>query len=153
MERDKSLYYKEGYKYWVNRPYHIKIDIHPKELICISYKTIDVKYNEVEIPIVTLSQNGMLIVYTGYVWDGASGCTIDTLSSMIGSLVHDVGYQLIRLGLIDKEYKKYFDKLLHDICTEDGMWSIRADCWEWAVNNFGSDACKPSAEHLEMVAP
>lgn len=72
---------------------------------------------------------------------------------MIGSLVHDVLYQLIRLGLIDPKYKEYADQLLRDICVEDGMFSIRASFWRWAVLNFGTGSCRPSAEPNEEVAP
>jgi hypothetical protein len=153
IERDKCLYFKEGYKYWVNRPYHIKIEIHPKRNICLSFKTSDIYGNQVEIPLVTLDTKGNLIVYTAYVWDGASGPTWDTLNSMIGSLIHDVIYQLIRLGLIDDSYKTYADQLLHDLCTADGMWEFRADYWQWAVKEFGTGSCRPSAEHQEMIAP
>jgi hypothetical protein len=153
MKRDKTLYFKKGYKYWVNRPYYINIVIHPLTTIYISFKTVDIKGNVVEIPMASLNSQGDLVIYPSYVWDGASGPTWDTLNSMIGSLIHDVLYQFIRLGLIDTCYKSYADQLLHDLCTEDGMWSLRADYWQWAVNNFGANACKPSAEHLELVAP
>lgn len=153
MLSDKSLYFKEGYKYWVNRPYHIEIDIHPIKQLYISFKTVDIELKDVEIPMVSLDPSGLLIIYPSYVWDGASGPTIDTLNSMRGSLIHDALYQLIRLGLIEYKYKDYADKLLHDLCTEDGMWSFRADYWQWSVSNFGSGSCRPSAEHLESVAP
>jgi len=153
MNRDKTLYFKDGYKYWVNRPYHIQIAIHPDKPLCISFKTVDINGNCAEIPMVTLDVKGNLIVYPSYVWDGASGPTWDSLNSMIGSLVHDVLYQMIREGLIEELYKSYADQLLHNICTEDGMWNFRADYWQWAVGCFGEDACKPSAEHLELVAP
>ena len=153
MERDKCLYFKEGYKYWVNRPYHIKLNIVPFAPICLSFKTVDVKNNIVEIPLVTMDMQGNMVIYTSYVWDGASGPTWDTLNSMIGSLIHDVLYQLIRLGLIDDRYKEYADQVLHNICTEDGMFEWRADLWKFAVGEFGGDSCKPSAEHKELVAP
>ncbi len=153
MKRDKTLYFKKGYKYWVNRPYHILTGIEVNSPICLSFKTVDVKGNEVEIPMVTLDTQGNLIIYPSYVWDGASGPTFDTLNSMIGSLVHDVIYQLIRLGFIEDKYRAYADMALCYICKEDGMWSLRAHYWKWAVKNFGIGACKPSAEHLEIVAP
>jgi hypothetical protein len=153
MNRDRSLYFKEGYKYWVSRPYRINIGIHPAEDICLSFKTVDIKGNTVEIPLVTLDTKGNLTIYPSYVWDGASGPTWDTLNSMIGSLIHDVLYQLIRLGFIADSYKEYADQLLYDLCVEDGMWSFRAGYWQWAVNTFGAGSCKPSAEHQELVAP
>jgi hypothetical protein len=153
MFRDKTLFYKKGYKYWVTRPYRIKLDIHPSKILYISFKTVDLKGNIVEIPMVTLNPSGLLIVYPSYVWDGASGPTWDTKNSMIGSLIHDVIYQLIRLGFIDSNYKEYADKILHDLCEADGMYSCRARLWWLAVTLFGRNAIRPSSEHLEEVAP
>jgi len=139
MERDHCLYFSEGYKYWVRRDFHIKLDIVPFEYVNLQFLTMDL--------------DGDTVIRQGYAWNGASGPTWDTLNSMIGSLVHDALYQLIRLGMIDKSYKKYADKVLHDLCTEDGMYSWRADYWRWAVLNFGEGSCRPSAEPKELVAP
>lgn len=140
MQRDKSLYFKRGYKYQVARPFHIKLDIKPISA-------------PIDIGFVIVDAIGNVIILPGYAWDGASWLTWDTLNSMIGSLVHDVLYQLIRLGLIDASYKEYADTVLHDLCTEDGMYSWRADYWRWAVLNFGSGSCLPSSEPKEEVAP
>ncbi len=139
IERDKCLYFKRGYKYQVSRDYHIR-------LAPLSDKPISTQF-------VTLDPLGNMIIRAGYAWNGASGPTWDTLNSMIGSLIHDVLYQLIRLGLIDPQYKEYADGLLHDICVEDGMFSWRADYWKWAVLEFGAGSTKPSAEPKEEVAP
>jgi len=139
MDRDKCLYFKRGYKYQTSREYRIKLDIVP-------YAPIHTKF-------VKMDMDGQTWIFTGYSWDGASGPTWDTLNSMTGSLVHDVLYQLIRLGLIDAKYKEYADRVLHDICTEDGMFSWRADYWKWAVLKFGAGSCRPSAEPKEEVAP
>ena len=139
IERDKCLYFKRGYKYQVTREYHIKLDIIP-------FAPVDHRF-------VWMDMTGRTTIFTGYVWDGASGPTFDTLNSMIGSLIHDVIYQLIRLGLIDPKYKEYGDGLLHDICVEDGMYDWRANYWRWAVLEFGVGSTKPSAEPKEEVAP
>ena len=139
IERDKSLYYSEGYKYQVKKDYHIKLDIVP--------------YTPINLPFVHMQMDGTTTIYAGYAWNGASGPTWDTLSSMIASLVHDLIYQLIRLGLIDVKYKEYGDQVLHDLCTEDGMCSWRADYWRWAVLEFGTSSCRPSAEPEILIAP
>ena len=123
----------------MKRPYHIKLDVVP-------YKPINLAF-------VTMDMEGNLAALLGYAWNGASGPTWDTLNSMIGSLIHDIGYQLIRLGLIDPKYKEYFDQILHDLCTEDGMYSWRADYWRWAVLKFGAGSTRPSAEPKEERAP
>ena len=143
IERDKCLYFKRGYKYQTTRDYHIKLDVIPFSEDG-AFLPNDYGF---------LSPTGELVVYAGYAWNGASGPTWDTLNSMIGGLIHDVGYQLIRLGLIDPKYKEYFDQMLYDICTEDGMWEFRADYWRWAVLKFGAGSTKPSAEPKEEVAP
>ena len=139
MERDRTLYFKRGYKYQTSRMYRVKQDIIP--------------FAPIDLPLVKMTVDGYTQILPGYAWNGASGPTWDTLNSMTGSLVHDVDYQLIRLGLIDQKYKEYADQVLHDICTEDGMWEWRADYWRWAVLKFGMDSCRPSAEPKEEVAP
>jgi len=139
MVRDKCLYFKRGYKYQVSRPYHIVTGIVP--------------FAPIDLPFIKMDMKGDLEICSGYAWNGASGPTWDTLNSMIGSLVHDGGYQLIRLGLIDPKYKEEFDQFLHDICVEDGMYSWRADYWRWAVLKFGAGSIKPSSEPKEEIAP
>lgn len=139
IERDKCLYFSEGYKYQVRKDYHIKFKIVP--------------FAPIQLEHVNMQMDGTTVIYSGYAWNGASGPTWDTLNSMIGSLAHDLIYQLIRLGLIDAKYKEYADKVLHDCCTEDGMYKWRADYWRWAVLEFGNGSCKPSAEPQILVAP
>ena len=137
--RDRSLYFKRGYKYQVTRVYHIKLDIIP--------------HDPIDLPFIKMDMEGNTEILPGYAWNGASGPTWDTLTSMIGSLVHDVIYQLIRLGLISPDHKEYGDNILDRICTEDGMYGWRANYWRWAVTKFGTGSCKPSAEPKEEVAP
>jgi len=139
MNRDKSLYFYRGYKYQVRKPFHIKLDIVP--------------YESIHLDLVSMDKDGNTIIFPGYAWNGASGPTIDTLNSMIGSLIHDLIYQLIRLGFIDDSYKEYGDKLLYDLCVEDGMWRLRAKLWKWAVLKFGRGSTRPSAEPILEVAP
>lgn len=139
MNRDRALYFREGYKYQVTRPYRIKLDIAP--------------FAPVRLQFVEMDMDGELRVLPGYAWNGASGPTIDTLDSMIGSLIHDVGYQLIRFGFVDETHKEYFDELLRELCVDDGMLRLRAAYWKWAVLNFGAGSCRPSGEPLEEVAP
>jgi hypothetical protein len=139
MKADRTLYFRRGYKYVVKRDCHGKLDIIPFAPIDVDHMRMDME--------------GNATILAGYPWNGASGPTWDTLSSMRGSLWHDFCYELIRLGLIDRKYKEYADQLLHDLCTEDGMYSWRADYWRWAVLKFGAGSCLPSAEPKEEVAP
>ena len=139
IERDRLLRYCKGYKYQVRQDYHIKLEIVPIAPIVTQFVEMDLL--------------GNTVIKSGYAWDGASGPTWDSLSSIIGSLVHDVLYQLIRLGFIEMKYKEYADQTLHDLCTEDGMTSWRADYWRWAVLEFGTSSCRPSAEPEILIAP
>lgn len=59
--------------------------------------------------------DGELVVEPGYAWDGASGLAIDTPATLEASLVHDVGYQAIRAGLLDAERRADIDAALYRI--------------------------------------
>jgi hypothetical protein len=139
IDRDPVLYYTEGWKYQTKRIYHFKLAIRP--------------YAPIDLPFLKISMDGDTIVLPGYAWNGASGPTWDTKNSIVGSLIHDIIYQLIRMGLIDPAYKEYADNVLHDVCTEDGMWKTRADYWRWAVLTFGQGSLRPHDEPLELMAP
>jgi hypothetical protein len=101
---------------------------------------------------VELLQDGTLTVFPGYAWDGASGPTIDTKSSMRASLVHDAFYQLMRAGKLGQEWRGVVDQVLYQLCVADGMWKLRAKTWLWALRSFAGHAAKRKAEAV-MVAP
>lgn len=153
IKREKCLYYKEGIKYFVTRHYHIKLEVKPTLPICVSFDTEDIYGNAVKIPLIKMDVEGNTVIFPMYAWDGVSGPTYDSLNTMITGLVHDVGYQLIRLGLIDSSYKEYFDNLLKVIGIEDGMMEFRASYYKFAVEKFGDFATRPSSERPELVAP
>ena len=138
MKGDK-IKYSKGYKYFLREDYIINLPVFPKEVIQCEF--------------FSLSTKGELRIYRRYAWDGASGPTIDTKSTMRGALVHDVGYQAIRLGLLPVWYREVFDKLLHDICREDGMAWFRADLWWKTVEVFGASAAEPRSEPKIYTAP
>lgn len=94
-------------------------------------------------PVIALDANGLLTIKKGYAWDGPSGPTIDTPNFMRGSLVHDALYQAMREQLIPQEHREYADKLLHKICLEDGMSSIRAWMVYQAVRLGGASSAAP----------
>lgn len=93
-----------------------------------------------------LERSGLLTIKKGYCWDGASGPTLDSKSSMRGSLVHDALYQLIRMGLLSMECRLPGDKLLYKICVEDGMWKWRAWLWCQAVKRYAKGAAEPGTQ-------
>lgn len=119
--------YKDGYKYQLAESY--------------SYQTEISGFN-IETDWISLSPVGILTAKKGYAWDGASGPTVDTASSMRGSLVHDCLYQLMGVDERLLLYRTYADDLLYQICCEDGMSSFRAYLWRKAVNWFGGKAAR-----------
>ena len=99
------------YKYQLTKPY------------CKALKIYNYSHHS---RYLTICNNGMLYIKKYYAWDGPSGPTIDTKTFMRGSLVHDALYQLMRINALPDSYRKYADKLLRQICREDGMSWLRA---------------------------
>ena len=131
--------YKQGFKYQLNEDYSLRINILPTDPIETDY--------------LRLGTSGILRIKKGYAWDGASGITFDSKSSMRGALVHDALYQLLRLKLLSQTYRNYADELLRDICIEDGMWKWRANMWYKAVRKFADFAADPKNKKQVLTAP
>jgi hypothetical protein len=128
-----QISYKSGYKYQLTAPYSIQLPepFRPAKEVSNRY--------------VRLTTDGVLTLREDYAWNGADGPTLDTASSMRGSLVHDGIYQLMREGLLDYQiYRQPADRLLCDICVEDGMSPVRAKVWYDAVRAFGGPRAKPA---------
>ena len=85
-----------------------------------------------------LNRRGYLWVKAGYAWDGASGPTIDDESTLRASLVHDVLYQALRLGLLPADLRLRADQLFYRMLREDGMSRMRATYWYWGVRLGGA---------------
>ena len=75
----------------------------------------------------TLQEDGTLIVNKGFAWDGASGPTFDSRSSMRPSLVHDVFCQAMRDGRLS--YEQWQDKVndLSSRCAERMAWGLACE--------------------------
>jgi len=129
---------RSHYKYQLADTYSFQTEIYPAEDIVLDGKCL-CGANRV---FIILSATGFLTIYQGYSWDGCSGPTIDTPSNMRGSLVHDVLYQLMRSGKLNREYRKYADLLFKNICLDDGMDRIRAFYYHQAVRWFAAGATK-----------
>ena len=129
MNRIKQIAYKKGYKYQLVEIYCSHTPIKPVENIKTKYIDLDV--------------TGYLVIRDGYAWDGPSGPTIDSEDFMRGSLEHDALYQLMRMGLLDREiYRIQADKLLKQSCKNDGMFSIRAQIVYIVLRLFGESSSK-----------
>jgi hypothetical protein len=96
--------------------------------------------------------DGTVTVFADYPWDGASGPTWDTKSSMRASLEHDVLYEMMRLGLLPQSCFLMANFQLYHTAIADGMWAWRANSWLKALNRFGHAACKPKEENV-LEAP
>jgi hypothetical protein len=132
MER---IRYRDGYKYQLVDPYVIQTDITGYDIDHEGY--------------IRLFSNGTLRINRTYSWDGPSGPTMDSKSSMRASLVHDSLYQLMGVEPKLLEWRLYADSLLYNILREDGMWPVRAWLWKKAVNWFGSKSAEEGDQILE----
>lgn len=136
----KCIAYNGGYKYQLKELYTVAIDIRPASPINTTYIALDL--------------DGTLTIREGYAWDGPSGPTVDTLNFMRGSLVHDALYQLMREGLLDPDvHREAADRLLQQICKEDGMSSLRAWWVYQGVRLFADFAADPASKRPLTRAP
>lgn len=124
-----KILYKSGYKYQLVEKYIITIP----ELMDLDRKPINTSY-------IDLLNNGWLKIHSGYAFDGPSGPTIDTKNFMRGSLIHDVIYQLIRIGKLPITYRQRADELLREMCIHDGMSAFRARYVYWGCRWFAKRA-------------
>lgn len=133
--------YKDGYKYQLAATHHHKLSFR------LNLKA------EISTEYLTIRLDGTLIIKKGYAWDGASGPTYDSKSSMRGALVHDAIYQLMRMGLLDIKFRKKADLEMYKIMREDGMWYLRAKSWYFSVRVAAGFAAKPDARKKVLTAP
>lgn len=137
---ESSLKYSKGFKYQVNREIWFKTKITGHSA---SWKWL------------SLTSDGWLYIQSGYCWDGASGPTIDSKSSMRGSLVHDALYQLMRREKIprDEKTRQKVDEELRTWCMKDGMLKCIARVWFWAVQKFAKSASHPDNKRKTYTVP
>jgi hypothetical protein len=87
---------------------------------------------------ISFDAKGRVTVKAGYVWDGASGPTIDTPDSVCAALGHDCMYELMGRSLLPVYvYKNVADLWFYDRLRLDGMVDFRAWYWYKAVYVFG----------------
>lgn len=87
-----------------------------------------------------------LQIEAGYSWDGPSGPAIPTIDFMFPSLIHDVLYELMSRGVLDKSFRAEADNILFEQCRLAGMSWLRAKYVWAAVRLFG-------ASHVEGKSP
>jgi len=139
MVTSQFIRYRGGYKYQLANSVSILTNIRPP--------------SDIQTEFIALSKSGVLFIRKGYAWDGPSGPTIDTKSSMRASLIHDALYQLMREGHLGGYYRGAADEELYRLCIEDGMWKWRAWLWRREVKKFAGFAACPSNNKEVLVAP
>lgn len=135
----KYIAYRQGYKYQLAEDYKVQVAICPE--------------NDISTPFLSLDKNGWLYIKAGYAWDGPSGPTYDTKSSMRGSLIHDALYQLMRYDLLPQKDRDLADEELYKACIEDKMWKWRAKMWLRQVKRFAGGAANPKNKKRVYLAP
>ena len=134
--------YKAGYKYQLVEEYTHQLPRpwRPRETVSTARNWV------------LVNPLGLLKIKAGYAWDGASGPTLDTPSSMRGSLVHDALYQLIREGLFEEWYRLEADVEAQRIWREDGMWKWRVMSWFLSLRGFAKFAISPKSSRPTLYA-
>lgn len=127
------IFYKAGYKYQLYKEYIIFVPWLDGYQVNKKFFLID---------------DGTIIIKEGYCWDGPSGPTFDSKSTMRASLVHDVLCQCMAYDLLPKIIWRDSNDLLYKMMVEDGAWKWRAKMWLNDLNWFG----KPEQKKVE-VAP
>ena len=101
--------------------------------------------------------HGVLTVKAGYLWDGTSGPTFDTVETMRGGAAHDALYELMRKGIIPQCMKGAVDLYFKGILLEDHMDKLRAWYFHKGVAVFGRSSCKvqpstkPQVQDTELM--
>lgn len=132
-----KVHFKRGYKYQLVQDY-----------VCY----IGIDCSNIHTPYVRII-DGVLYIQAGYAWDGASGPTWDTMSTIRASLEHDALYQLMRHEYLPRHYQAFADHRLKTVGIEDGMWPLRAGLWEAGLGIFGSANTDPDNKRPILVAP
>lgn len=102
---------------------------------------------------ISLTTSGDLRIKAGYAWDGASGPTWDTKSTLRASLAHDGLYQLMRELHLPQKWRSRVDTYFGELLKEDGMWAPRRLLWVREVKKFASSAASPNSKKLTLTAP
>ena len=131
--------HRSGYKHQLAEHAIFQTNLHVPEPIVTEYLMLGI--------------GGELVIKNGYAWDGASGPALDTKNARRASLVHDALYQLMRMRLLARSWKKEADIELEKLLIEDGMWWPRRTYWLWAVRHFGNASTDPKNAKPILIAP
>ncbi|MBY0499991.1 MAG: hypothetical protein K2P74_10355 [Nitrosomonas sp.] len=104
MKISKVNFRTGNYKYQLTERVFVQTSIRLDEDIVTEY--------------VSLLKNGLMILENSYAWNGPNFPAVHTERSIVGSLPHDGGYQLIGLGLLDPKWRIHLDWLLGELVSQ-----------------------------------
>lgn len=137
---DTHIKYRSGYNYQLAQDYSHQTNLKPAEAIKTDF--------------IDLDRQGLLLVRSGYAWDGTSGPVIDTDANLRASLVHDALYQLMRMRkLTAKQHKDKSDKLFKKMCRKDGVASALAHIYYQTLKKLGKPSTDPKNTKKILRAP
>lgn len=117
-----------------------KIDKYKYRLYESESRMTKIKGRSISTPFIRLRCDGTMRIRKHYAWNG-SNWSIDW-KSKTASMYHDAGYQLMKMGLLEKEHRKYFDEFYREILIEKGLWKVHADFRYTMLRNFGGTSAK-----------
>ena len=132
-------FYRGNFKYTLAVDEVRFVDLHPPA--------------DIKTDFILLGTHGYLTIKQGYAWDGASGPTWDDDSNMLGGLVHDALYQLMREGHLPIQTRIRCDEILREICIEKGMSKFRAWYWIKGLKWGGKGSAKKKNRRKIYEAP
>ena len=133
-----TIRYRAGYKYQLHETFSVQTP----------YRGIECGGDYL-----SLDADGLLTLNAGYSSDGPSGPTIDTKTFMRGAFAHDALYQFMRSECIPLELRDMADKLLREMCIEDGMCKMRAAWVYYGLKWGGAAAADPRNKKEILEAP
>ena len=131
--------YQDGYKNFLYETYKDKVAIYPGKRIKTDYGSLDEK--------------GNVEIYRKFPWDGCSGPTIATKTTVRAGLLHDFLFRLMQDGLLSYLWKNQADKEFKIRLLEDGCNWLRAWYFYKGVQKFGSFAARPANRKKVKTAP
>jgi hypothetical protein len=136
----KVIKYKSGYKYQT----------------ALQHKTmISITGHDAESEFVSLSPEGLLLIRSGYAWDGPTGYVLHAYRQrmMRGSIYHDALYQLMREGVLHREHRKEADDVFLLTILEDQTPSMLAHAAYRLIRTFGMKFTSPTRRKVIHCAP
>ena len=87
--------------------------------------------------VISIEYHGVLTLSPGFRWDGRSGPTVNTVSTLRSSAIHDALYELITIEALPQSTRLLADVLMRRIDKEDGVGIFRRWYSHIALRLFG----------------